>query len=299
MKSELKNKHNFIFEVLPAFIILSFFFSPFSNTTLAQKKGAKVPGIYRVLTEKRDGYSVWIVDGSAVRQNVYHEFLYGGNEQRYLYVPKGEIWIDNAISAEEYEYTVAHELNERKLMAKFGYTYSAAHDSSLQVELKMRKMNSKLSRSHEKLLAKVSPTDCDGYKEIYGIQDSVELKNIYLQPLGTRDSISIWIVDGSAVRKYLFPDFGFSGNDLAYHFIPNKEIWIDAQISCEETELSIQCELEERWRISKGQIYDDAYENALAKSVEMRTAKKNEAAKKAAIIIPKQLDRDTGTGDEK
>ena len=101
------------------------------------------------------------------------------------------------------------------------------------------------------------------------------------------------------MRKQLFPDFGFSGNDLAYKFIPNKEIWIDAQISCEETEFSIQCELEERWRLAKGQIYDDAYENALMKSLEMRTAKKNEAAKKAAVILQKELDRDTGTGDEK
>lgn len=171
LDSELKTKYNFIFQVLPALLILSIIVAPIINPAFAQKKSTKINGVYRILNEKRDGYAIWIVDGSAVRQNVYHEFLYGGNEQRYLFVPKGEIWIDNAISAEEYEYTVAHELNERKLMAKFGYSYAAAHDSSLQVELKMRKMNSKLSRSHEKPLAKVSPTDCDGYKEIYGIED--------------------------------------------------------------------------------------------------------------------------------
>lgn len=299
MNAELTHTRPVILKMLISVFLLSLITSPVFNNAFAQKKNTKASGIYRVLNEKRDGYNIWIVDGAAVRLNLYHEFLYGGNEQRYLFVPKGEIWIDNAISAEEYEYTVAHELNERKLMAKFGYTYAAAHDSSLQLEYKMRKMNSKLARSYEKKLAKVSPTDCDGTKELNDIQDSVELKNIYLQQIGKRDSITIWIVDGSAVRKYLFPDFGFSGNDLAYRFIPEKEIWIDAQVSCEETEFSIQCELEERWRLSKGQVYDDAYENALMKSLEMRTAKKNEAAKKAAIIIPKELDRDTGMGDEK
>jgi hypothetical protein len=299
MHSELNHPRFIILHVLFSFIVISLLASPIYNTSYAQKKTAKVSGVYRVLNEKRDGFAIWIVDGAAIRQDIYHEFVYGGNEQRYLFVPKGEIWIDNAISVEEYEYTVAHELNERKLMAKFGYTYAVAHDSSLQLELKMRKMNSKISKSHEKLLAKVSPTDCDGYKEIYGIEDSIEIKNIYLQPLGKRDSISIWVVDGSAVRRYLFPDFGFSGNDLAYHFIPNKEIWIDAQISCEETEFSIQCEMEERYRLSKGQVYDDAYENALMQTLELRKSKKNEASRKAAIILPKDLDRDTGTGNEK
>jgi len=59
---------------------------------------------------------------------------YGGNEQRYLFNPKGEIWIDHAVSCEEFELTLAHELNERSLMAKFGWTYEKSHDSSLMVE---------------------------------------------------------------------------------------------------------------------------------------------------------------------
>jgi len=299
MNSESKQTRPVILQVLFSIVFLSLITSPIANISYAQKKNVKVTGVYRLLNEKRDGYAIWIVDGAAIRQNVYHEFVYGGNEQRYTFVPKGEIWIDNAISCEEYEYTVAHELNERKLMAKFGYTYAAAHDSSLQLEYKMRKMNSKLSRSLEKKLDKVSPTDMDGVKQLNDVKDSIELKNIYLQPLGKRDSIEVWIVDGSAVRKQLFPDFGFSGNDLVYHFIPDKEIWIDAQVSCEETEFSIQCELEERWRLSKGQVYDDAYENALMQTLESRKAKKNEAAKKAAIILQKELDRDTGTSDEK
>jgi hypothetical protein len=92
----------------------------------------------------------------------------------------------------------------------------------------------------------VGVTDHDNIKEIKDIPDSIRLQNIYRLPVGIRNGISIWIVDGYLVRKNIFPDFGFSGNDLSCHFIPSKEIWIDGQISCEETEYSISTELMER-----------------------------------------------------
>jgi hypothetical protein len=77
----------------------------------------KVDGVYRYLMGKTNNYDVWIVDGNQVRVKIFSSFLYGGNEQRYPFNPKGEIWIDNAISCEEYYLTLAHELNERHLMA--------------------------------------------------------------------------------------------------------------------------------------------------------------------------------------
>ena len=72
--------------------------------------------------------------------------------------------------------------------------------------------------------------------------------------MGTREGISIWIVDGYLVRKNIYPDFGFSGNDLSCHFIPQKEIWIDGQVTCEETEYSIANELMER-KLSTPEIF--------------------------------------------
>lgn len=107
----------------------------------------KVGGVYRNFYGMRDNYNIWIVDGNIVRQKIYKEYLYGGNEQRYLFNPKGEIWIDNAISCEEFELTVAHELNERHLMAKFGWEYQTAHDSSLRLELTIRHKNEEVCRS--------------------------------------------------------------------------------------------------------------------------------------------------------
>jgi hypothetical protein len=264
--------------------------------TDAQNRTNRVNGVYRLVNEVRDGFEICIVDGPLVRLKIYPEFLYGGNEQRYLFNPKEEIWIDNSISAEEYKYTVAHELNERHLMAQFGYTYTDAHDSSLKLERGMRLSDLELTKRHEQELQKVSPYDCDGIKEIPELSDSIKLRNIYLQLYSVKDGIYIWIVNGSNVRRDIYPDFGLSGNDLVYHFIPGNEIWIDAQISCEETEFSVLCEITERKFMAEGKGYDYAYEKALTAENKEREIKYRAAGKKYPVVIPKVKERDKGTG---
>ncbi len=258
-----------------------------------------VKNVYRVYTENKNGKEVWIVDGLIIRRKIFNEFLYGGNSERYPFIPPKEIWIDNAISAEEYKYTLAHELNERNLMAKKGMSYADAHDSSLALERSLRLNDKEYSNKHEDSLTRVSPTDCDNVKEIAALPDSIQLRNICRQFICTKSDISIWIVDGSVVRREIFPDFGLSGNDLVYHFIPKSEIWIDAQISCEETEFSITSELNERELMAKGMSYDDAYTRAL-NVVQMQRNKLSKISNKhKPVILPNNLTRDIGTGSEK
>jgi hypothetical protein len=257
----------------------------------------KVGGVYRYYAGNKDNYNIWIVDGNQVRLKIFSSFLYGGNEQRYPFNPKGEIWIDNAISCEEYYLTLAHELNERHLMAKFGWTYLASHDSSLSVEQAIRHTNEEICRAHEASLRKVSVRDYDNIKEINGLPDSILLKDIYRVPVDTREGISIWIVDGYMIRKNIYPDFGFSGNDLSYHFIPPKEIWIDGQISCEETEYSIATELLERKGIESGKSYDDAYSDAIDMTLLKRQAMEKLAASHFSLAVPDSLTRYAGVID--
>ena len=256
-----------------------------------------VDGVYRYYQGKSEDYNIWIVDGNVVRLKVFSSFLYGGNEQRYPFNPKGEIWIDNAISCEEYYLTLAHELNERHLMAKFGWQYITAHDSSLSLEQTIRHSNEKICRIHEASLKKVSPTDFNNIKEIKGISDSIQIQNIYRVPMGIRDSLTVWIVDGYMVRKNIYPDFGFSGNDYSYHFIPAKEIWIDGQVSCEETEYSIATELKERELMAKGESYDDAYSDAIDITQNKRLLMKKLAESHFRIAIPDSLTRYAGVID--
>lgn len=257
----------------------------------------KAGGVYRYYIGKEDNFNIWIIDGNQVRLKIFSSFLYGGNEQRYPFNPKGEIWIDNAISSEEYFLTLAHELNERHLMAKFGWTYIAAHDSSLSLEQTIRHKNLGLCLAHEASLGKVSATDYSNIKEIKDIPDSIQLQNIYRIPAGTRNGISIWIVDGYMVRKNVYPDFGFSGNDLSYHFIPWKEIWIDGQVSCEETEYSIATELKERELMEKGKSYDDAYSDAIDLTLKQRQDMEKLAKSHFKLAIPDSLTHYAGTID--
>ena len=265
----------------------------------AQEPHRRVEGVYRLHAETSNGYDVWIVDGAAVRREIYPEFLYGGNGQRYLFIPTHEIWIDNTVAAEEYSYTVAHELCERALMARKGRTYDDAHDSALVVERRMRISDDSAARGHEASLSPVSPTDCDGVKEIHSLADSIRLHSVYRAPLGKRGEISVWIVDGATVRRGIYPDFGLSGNDLACHFIPPKEIWIDGQVSCEETEFSIETELAERELMVKGKSYDEAYEQAIHVTQKKRVDALLQSRRMPPVEVPAKLDRDIGTGDEK
>jgi hypothetical protein len=257
----------------------------------------KIDNIYRYYWGKSGGYDVWIVDGGVVRQKIYKEFLYGGNEQRYIFNPKGEIWIDNAISSEEFDLTLAHELNERHLMAKFGWTYENAHDSSLMVEQVIRHKNMETCLTHESTLPKVSVLDAYNKKEIRNLPDSVYLKNIYRIPMGLRNGVFIWVVDGYLIRKDLYPDFGFSGNDLAYHFIPPNEIWIDGQVSCEETEYSIAVEMKERELMKSGKSYSDAYEEAVQMIQNSRISMEKILKAHPPVTLPDSLERDSGLID--
>ena len=181
-----------------------------SQMLRAQEPQRIVEGVYRVYAGTMKGCEIWIVDGAVVRRDIYPEFLYGGNGQRYRFVPPHEIWIDNAIAAEEYGYTVAHELHERNRMAREGATYETAHSSALGVEQRLRRADDSTARRHERDIPRVSPTDCDGEKEIPNIEDSVALVEIYRKPLGKRSGVSVWIVDGAAVRREIYPDFGLS-----------------------------------------------------------------------------------------
>jgi hypothetical protein len=256
-----------------------------------------IPNVYRFYSGQKSGLDVWIVDGYKIRHKIYKEFLYGGNGQRYCYTPPGEIWIDNAVSSEEYELTLAHELNERHLMAKFGWTYDKSHDSSLAIELVIRHTSDSICRSHEASLKAVSPTDWSDRKEIAGLPDSIKLNGIYRIPVGIRDGVMVWVVDGYLVRKKIFPDFGFSGNDLVYHFIPAKEIWIDGQVSCEEMEYSIIAEMMERKLMEQDSSYSDAYEASVENIQILRDRMDGRIRNHPPLVIPDTLQREAGKVD--
>ena len=279
--------------LLPFFLLLTLIISC-NKKDIPETKTIQEQSIYRYFWGEKDGFKVWIVDGALIRKNIFNEFIYGGNDERYPFVPLKEIWIDNSISSEEFETTLAHEVNERNLMLKSGMTYFDAHDSSLMVELSMRRSFMKEALEHEAKLPKVAPIDFDSTQEIEDLPDLIKIKNIYRIPLREVNGVKIWIVDGYAVRRDIYPDFGFSGNGVAYHFIPENEIWIDGAISCEETEYSIALELKEREEMKKGKIYDDAYVEAVKLIDNLRIKNQNLISLQKAVVKTVPIVRDTG-----
>jgi hypothetical protein len=274
------------------FFILIIFSSCSGKKDNPDTNNVPVQNVYRYLLGDKDGFKIWIVDGAVIRKNIFNEFIYGGNDRRYTFVPEGEIWIDNSISSKEYNTTLAHEINERNLMLRNNMSYFDAHDSSLAVELRMRRDFAGECSKHESELKPVSPTDFDSTQEIENIPEMIKIKNIYRIPYGERNGTKIWIVDGYTVRRDIYPDFGFSGNDMAYHFIPLNEIWIDGEVTCEETEYSIALEMTQRVLMGSGKTYDEAYIEAVKVTDNMRKENEKKVYEHPPLKIVQPLYRD-------
>lgn len=227
----------------------------------------RLSGIYRVRLGKREGQRIWLVEGARVVRFVYPAFIMGGNDQRYRFNPDDEVWIDNRIGIEEFEYTVAHELIERKLMRERGYSYDRAHKAGLALELSMRKRDQKRALKREKTCA-------------------LPVQGVYRRFLRSTGGVKIWIVDGPKVRQHLDGDYVFAGHGYKYDFIPKDEIWLDSAMSVEQAHFALFHELRERRMIADGIDYDVAYPEALALESQERARQEKTSIKHEANLAP-------------
>src|SRR3974377_1451339 len=114
MKSVINFLTNFIFLLFCISILFTSCNKPERNSA-DKSESNNITGIYRLLYGEREGFKIWIVDGPKIRDKIFGEFLFGGNPERYTFNPEGEIWVDNSVTSEELETTIAHEINERNL----------------------------------------------------------------------------------------------------------------------------------------------------------------------------------------
>jgi hypothetical protein len=84
------------------------------------------------------GREIWLVDGRAVRDLAYVDFTLGGHGFRYRFIPRREIWLDDAVRAAERPFILHHELVEVGLMAQ-GLSYHQAHERASRAETAMRR----------------------------------------------------------------------------------------------------------------------------------------------------------------
>lgn len=238
------------------------------ETNFSYKGPEDITGVYKVFMGKIDSLEIYIIDGDLIRREVYPDFIFGGNEQRYPFIPHNEIWIDNTIPNREYTSTLKHEINEMTLMRDKGLSYLDAHDSSLMLEVELRTGFRKEASEHEKNLSEVSPTDTDSIKQISSLPDKIKLKDVYLEKRDSKGNpYTIWLVDGDKIRREIYPDFGFGGDWNDYNFIPKNEIWIDGNISCEQY---IYLLAEEKSSIELLNAGTDYYETAEKTKIEVQ-----------------------------
>jgi hypothetical protein len=228
--------------------------------SLLHRKGGniKLSGIYRIFLGRRQNQNIWIVDGEKVCLQLFPDFIMGGNDQRYRFNPPGDIWIDNRIGVEELEYTIAHELIERKLMLERGWSYNRAHsEGGLAVERVMRERDAKKASLRS---------------------------SIYRAHVGKRDGASVWIVDGPRVRLELDPDFCFATHDKKSKFVPKNEIWLDSAMSIEEAFHALRQQRVERKLLAQGHRWGYAYEHAQTDVLDERRRQSRRAARHEANL---------------
>lgn len=80
-----------------------------------------------------EGYRIFRVDGTWIRDNVDVDFVAGGNCARYKYVPDGEVWIENDLSDKDAAATIVHEVVECDAMLD-GQSYEETHAFAGKIE---------------------------------------------------------------------------------------------------------------------------------------------------------------------
>lgn len=93
---------------------------------------------FKKSTEIREGVKIILVDGQIVRAYIDPEFVLGGHEVVYRYIPAGEIWLDGLMDKREVPYILHHEWVERELMLK-GQSYDDAHGYATVADKELRR----------------------------------------------------------------------------------------------------------------------------------------------------------------
>ena len=104
-------------------------------------------GIPKSLIGEVDDFSIYIVDGDAVKTKLEMDFVEGANDEAYSsetddehkdVIPDNEIWLSAEVHERYMPYILYHELLEAIIMRSTGLAYSDAHDVANRYEKKAR-----------------------------------------------------------------------------------------------------------------------------------------------------------------
>lgn len=225
---------------------LNQFFSVLGPESFKFNKPKKIKKPYIKKFCEVSGFSIWFVDGEYVRDNLSEEFTNFGQHYRFRFIPRHEFWIDKEHAHKEQDFYIDHMLIENYLMKK-GASYEVAIEKADNIEKKERRK----SEYFKKTFKKKNPSS----KEILSKVHKKLLKKY-------SRNLNVWIINGEIVRDRFFIDFTEGGHDKVYHFVPNKEIWLDDDLSHKEMKFVLLHEAHERNLMSKGYPYDKAHRSS-------------------------------------
>jgi hypothetical protein len=213
------------------------------------------------------GYSVWIVDGKYIRDNINEEFTNFDINQGFRFIPKKELWIDKEYGKKkEIEFFLKNLLTEKESIKK-GMNYYAASVNGDRIEKRLRRKYEENKKNH--------------------YSKKALLKKLHFRLIKKYSKkIKVWIVKGDLVRDYFFIEFTEGGHGYVYDFVPKNEVWIDDDLNPKERGFVILHEIHERNLMKKGKNYESAHNSASRIEYDCR---KN--PKILAIKIKEELDR--------
>ena len=198
---------------------------------------------YLSLVGKRDGLSVWIVDGSLIRDSLDIEFSNFGQHFEFDFIPRNELWLDHEAAPDEQAFYIDHLLLERSLMQR-GVPYDSALETADRREMTARAASGDV--------AKVRAPD--------GMPDAAKVHVERWRTLAS--GVTVWIVNGRLVRSAFDVDFTEGGHDHVYEFVPHDEVWIDNDLVDAERPFVLYHELHERALMANAWTYDSAHADA-------------------------------------
>jgi len=203
----------------------------------------KSRSINKIKIEKIGPYSIFTVDGAAVR-----DMSEDGDEFDHFsthlelpkVVPDKEIWIDEKVTKHERFFLIHSGVNE--------YEYKAKGKRNWYEDVLKHERQERDKVDSVKFKSKPNPEQVP--------------ESVYVKLYCDVDDQKVYLINGEKVRDLYKTDFCCGGNDQVYHkWIPRNEIWIEKDLTeKEEIPITILHEFVERTLMKyKRYSYDKAH----------------------------------------
>jgi hypothetical protein len=208
-----------------------------------------------------DGYSVYSIDASAVRNVAQPDEEFGNfaTEKEFPdLIPEGEIWIGQKTLETEGVFFIADAL-ARLREEERGRSEDAAYTAGIEAERVLR--------------GKLTGLKFRDGKPHKRVPDEVYAEHYVTLP-DPEFPIDVWLIDGNVVRSLYKTDYTEGGHGYVYRWVPKRQIWIEKDLDRWELPFIISHEyLELRMMRDEGIDYDQAHEFAAKIEFDLRKRK--------------------------